>query len=101
MVLIMLYYLLLVVFMALLGDIDSVPCIVQYFNPSINTIETSYSSYDTYTFSDVSSSISSSVFDRGDFPLIFICNFIIILIFAFILNQLTKLVYKGGVFGSN
>ena len=83
------------------GDIDTIPCVIQYFTPSITTIETTYSSYDTRSFTDVSDSFSDSIFDRADFPQIFMCNFIIIFIFAFILNQLTKLVTRGGVFGNS
>lgn len=45
--------------------------------------------------------ISSDIFDRSDFPQIFICGFIILFLFAFILNNLSKLVKKGGIFGSN
>lgn len=83
------------------GDSDSIPCIIQYLTPSINTIETTYSSYDSRSFSDVSNFMSDSIFDRADFPQIFICNFIIILIFAFIINQLSKLCVRGGIFGNS
>lgn len=84
--------------MGLVGDIDTIPCVIQYFQPSITTIETSYSSYDTLSFTDVSSQFSTSIFDRADFPILFIDNFIICLIFVFVINQLSKLVYKGGLF---
>ena len=42
---------------------------------------------------------SDSEFDRGDFTLIFICQFLICVWFVWLLNQLTKLVHKGGIFG--
>ena len=42
---------------------------------------------------------SDSQFDRGDFTLIFICQFLICVWFVWLLNQLTKLVHKGGIFG--
>jgi len=61
-----------------------------------------YYSYDSFTFTDVSSSVSDSIYDRADFPIIFLCGFIILLIFAFVINQLSRLVKKGGIlFGSN
>lgn len=41
--------------------------------------------------------IVDGVYDRGDAPLIFICQIICILCFVWIFNQLTKLCYKGGV----
>lgn len=83
------------------GDSDTVPCIYQYFTPSIYTIESSFTSEESFSFSDISSDVSSSIFNRADFPIIFICNFIICLIFVWVINQLSKLVYKGGIFGPN
>lgn len=80
---------------------DELDVIYHYINPSITSFKTTYTTYSSTFYNDISSQFSSSIFDRADFPLIFICNFIIILIFAFILNQLTKLVYKGGIFGNN
>lgn len=83
------------------GDLATINCIYQYFTPSIYTIEGTYSSYETETFSDVSSQFSDDIFDRADFPIIFVCNFLTCVIFVFIINQLTKIVKKGGVFGSS
>lgn len=82
-------------------DPDSIDVVYQYFTPSITTIPSRLTFSSSQTFTNVSSEISTDIFDRADFPQIFICNFIIILIFAFIVNQLTKFVKKGGVFGSN
>lgn len=87
--------------MALLGDSATIPCIAQYFTPSIYTIPCTYTTEDYLTFTDISSDFSDSIFDRADFPQLFICNFIICLIFVFVVNQLSKLFYKGGIFGSN
>lgn len=42
--------------------------------------------------------ITNNDFDRADMPKIFICQFLCVLIFVFILNQLSKLVKKGGAF---
>lgn len=41
--------------------------------------------------------ITDTVYDRGDAPLIFVCQFLCIIAFVWIVNQLTKLCYKGGV----
>lgn len=73
---------------------DSISVIHQYFSPSIYTINDTMVYYSSEHFSNISSDLSSSVFDRGDFCSLFICNFIVIVMFAFILNQLTKLVKK-------
>lgn len=82
-------------------DPDTISVIYQYFTPSIITIPSNLTFSSTQTFTNVQDEFSSSIFDRADFPQIFICNFLILFLFAFILNQLTKLVKKGGVFGSN
>ena len=83
------------------GDLATIPCIYQYFTPSIYTIEGSYSSYDYETFTDVSSQFSDSVFARSDFPILFVCEFFIVLVVLFVINNLSKLFYKGGLFGPN
>lgn len=41
---------------------------------------------------------SDNDFDRADMPLIFICQFLCVVIFVWMLNQLSKLVKKDGVF---
>lgn len=42
--------------------------------------------------------ISTSDFDRGDMPSIFICQFLCCIFFVWMLNQLSKLVKKDGAF---
>ena len=84
------------------GDPASIPVYVQYFNPSIYGFETTYTSEQYINFSNISNDFSHSIYDRGDFPVIFICGFLILFTFAFILNNLTRLVKKGGLlFSSN
>lgn len=51
------------------------------------------------TISVPTSEISNSNYDRSDMPQIFVCQFICVLIVVWILNQLSKLVHKGGAFG--
>ena len=63
------------------GDPATINCVYQYFYPSIYTIEGTYTSEDTLTFPDISSSFSDSIFDRGDFLDLFVCNFICCVIF--------------------
>lgn len=82
------------------GDIDTIPVVVQYLTPSPLTIETTYSSYETSSFSDVSDTFSQDFFDRADSLSLFGCHFIFIVFIVFIFNQLTKLFKKGGIFGS-
>lgn len=83
------------------GDSVDIPVIYKYFQPSFITLESNYNIYESTNFSDVSHLFSDSIYDRPDFPQIFICGFIIFVIFAFVLNNLTKLVHKGGIFGDH
>lgn len=80
------------------GDTDTIPAILQYLDPPY-TIPITYAGEYSSRFNDISDSLSSEVYERADFPLIFVCSFIILLIFTFICNQLSKLAYKGGIFG--
>lgn len=80
------------------GDPDSVPAIYSYLNPHVE-IPFTYSSEESFSFPLVS--LSSDLQDSSMFPSIFICSFILIFVFVFIINQLTKLVKKGGIFGFN
>lgn len=80
---------------------DTINVLYQYFTPSVYSIKTTYTSTSSRSFSDVSSQFATSIYDRSDFPILFVCNFLTLFLFGFILNQLTKLVKKGGVFGSN
>lgn len=50
------------------------------------------------TYSPDSDDFSVNDFDRGDMPLIFICQFICCIFFVWMLNQLSKLFKKDGVF---
>lgn len=75
---------------------DTINVIYQYLTPSIYTIESTYTSTSSRRFSNYASNISDSVFVRADFPQLFICNFICVLIFAFVLNGITRLVRRGG-----
>lgn len=36
-------------------------------------------------------------YSRTDFPSIFVCQFIVVVMFYFVINKLTKLAIKGGV----
>lgn len=81
------------------GDLDSVPVYIQYFKPSHYGFESTYHSYDTFTFTDVSDSFSDDFLDRADSPFYFIVSFILCLFIVFIFNNLTKLFKKGGIFG--
>lgn len=80
------------------GDPDTINCVYNYFIPSI-TIPGRYSSEESFSFTTLD--LTNNIADRADFPLIFICGFILIFILIFIINQLTKLVKKGGIFGNS
>lgn len=83
------------------GDPATVNCIYQYIYPSIYTIEGTYTTESYLVLPDVSSSFSDSDFDRGDFLPLFICNFLVCVIIVWVLNNLSRLFYKGGGFSSN
>lgn len=55
--------------------------------------------YSLTTLEVASEDISTSDYDRADMPQIFVCQFLCCFFFVWILNQLSKLVKKGGVFG--
>ena len=64
-----------------------------------------YSYIDSYdveftmdTYSPNVDDFSVNDFDRGDMPLIFICQFICCILFVWMLNQCSKLFKKDGVF---
>lgn len=56
-------------------------------------------SYSLSTIAVSEEDISTNDYDRADMPSIFICQFLCCVFFVWILNQLSKLVKKGGVFG--
>ena len=82
------------------GDPDSINVIYNYFNNGFileDSLDFEYSKH----FNNIEDSFSNNITDLGLFPQIFICGFILIFVLIFIINNLTKLVKKGGVFGSN
>lgn len=81
-------------------DPDEISIIYQFFQPSFQTLETSVEVYNERYYDNVSSQFSDNFFDRSDAPQIFICQFLICVWFVWLLNQLSKLVHKGGVFGA-
>lgn len=82
------------------GDTDDVPAIIQYINPPL-TIPLTYYSDKTFTFTNIEDYLSNNIEDRADFPFIFTCGFILIFLFIFIINNLSKLFKKGGIFAFN
>lgn len=98
----------------------------QFINPSISviftnnyrissgtnyTLDANYVSNGMYNYLDSydvsfsrtcltvdSDYISNDDFDRGDMPLIFMCQFICCIFFVWMLNQLSKLIKKDGGF---
>lgn len=104
------------------------PAYIQYMTPSIYCVFTDnyrIKTGDTYSFNanyttngmynyldsyDVEFSLNTisvdddlvtgDLYDRADAPQIFICQFICVIIFVWVLNQLSKIAKKGGGFGS-
>lgn len=56
--------------------------------------------YSLTTMSPDSDILTDNDFDRADMPLIFICQFILVFCFVWIINQLSKLIHKGGAFSA-
>ena len=80
------------------GDADTVSVVYNYYNPSF-TVPATYTSEQSFNFIDYSDYLTNDFEDRGDFPIIFLCGFTLIFMLIFIINCLTKLVKRGGVFG--
>lgn len=80
------------------GDSDSVNAIANYFDPHY-VVPFTYHSEESFSFNYITT--SDNIEDRGDFPKIFICGFILIFVLIFIINNLSKLFKKGGIFGFN
>lgn len=79
---------------------DEISVYYQYFVPSFQVLKTSRDVYSEVYYDNVSSQFSDNFFDRADAPVIFICQFIVCVWFVWLLNQLSKLVHKGGIFGA-
>lgn len=78
------------------GDTDHVNAIINYFNPP-EVIPITYYSDKTFHFNNIENNISNNIQDSPVFPVIFQCGFILILLFIFIINNLTRIIKKGGV----
>lgn len=79
---------------------NDINVLYQYISPSPLAIEgTLYVSGDQY-YDNISSQLSSEYWERGDLPQVMIAQFILLVLFGWLLNQLTKLVHKGGIFGA-
>lgn len=70
--------------------------IYQYLTPSILTIETTRTTSSQLNFTQIET--SHDFWDRADAPMITISSFIVVFFLLFVINGLTKLVRKGGVF---
>lgn len=53
--------------------------------------------YSLATLQVDSEDITSDDFNRADFPTIFICQFILAIIFVWVLKNLTRICFKGGL----
>lgn len=79
---------------------DTINVIYQYLSPSFYTVQTTKEVSSEVLYTNVSSQMSDGFFDRADAPIIFVCQFLVCVWFVWLLNQLSKLVHKGGVFGA-
>lgn len=70
--------------------------IIQYFKPSTYTIATSRITRSTQEFESIE--VSSDFYDRADCPELMICIFICIFFILFLVNGVTRLVKRGGIF---
>ena len=74
------------------GDVDSVPVYIQYLKPSHYGFESTYYSYDTFTFTDISDSFSDDFLDRADSPSYFIVSFLLLFCIVFIFNNFIRII---------
>ena len=72
------------------------PILVQYLNPSISCFESTRTTRSSVTFSSVD--VSDNFYDRADCPTILTSTLGIIFFLVFILNGITRIVKKGGIF---
>lgn len=79
------------------GDPDVFPCKLVYLSPSFCELDFSYTSFDSYSFTDVSDQFTTNVYYASDFPIILICSFILLLCLALIFNGFTRIIQKGGI----
>ena len=79
---------------------DEVDILIAYMD-SPQYIETTYTSYSSRFFDNISSQISNDFSVSTFYPNYVIIGFIYIIFTLFIINQFTKLFKKGGVFSSN
>lgn len=71
--------------------------IYQYINPSTLVIESSRTTSSTLQFSQID--ISNDFWDRADSPILFNTSIVVIVCACYILNVLTRIVKRGGIFG--
>lgn len=74
----------------------TIPVIYQYFNPSIVTLPLSYTVSSSRTFQEVE--ISDSFYSRSDCPQLICTCLMLIFFILFLLNGLTRLFKRGGIF---
>lgn len=78
---------------------DNLVVYTQYLEPSWLCLEMSVANKRDITLVALpEDSISSSDFSRADFPEIFISGMVLLFFILFIINMLSRLVHKGGVF---
>lgn len=74
----------------------NIPVLIQYHSPSTFYITNTQTFNTSRQFTLVS--VSSSFYDRADCPQIICSSFCVGLFIIFIINGLTRLVKKGGIF---
>lgn len=73
-------------------------CIIQYFIPSTITLPYTVSISNSRQFTSIN--VSDDFYERADAPELTIAIMIAIFFLCFIVNGVTKLVVKGGIFGA-
>lgn len=78
---------------------DTINVIYQFIKPSTLTIEGTRTYTSTQSFNRVE--VSDDYWTRGDVPEILSISLMVTFLFVFILNGLTRILKKGGIFFGN
>lgn len=79
------------------GDSDAIPCKLVYLSPSFSSIDFTYTTYDSTSYTDISDDFTSNIYYASDFPITLLTSFALLLCLCFVFNGFSRIVQKGGV----
>lgn len=79
------------------GDADTLSTYVCYFSPSFQCFPSNYVTYESLSFTDISSYTTDNFYYAKDFPIVLLLSFSLVILLTLIFNGFTRLISKGGV----